>query len=186
MKAPNIEAEMNRDLEVVRECKDYILSEDMWWSTKHSACCETRKKYSIHASSRSLSEKEKEVSVEEVMGFLGKKLVGQFRGEVVSDMTDRGKRRLPGIRVKHRAKMNWIKMYDKAGSVLRVETVINQSETFKVRKQSAKISRLLKRLHIYSLVAKIPPLPPLAVNQKRLGIAQCCCIFERTGFSRVV
>ena len=69
MKAPNIEAEMNRDLEVVRECKDYILSEDMWWSTKHSACCETRKKYSIHASSRSLSEKEKEVSVEEVMGF---------------------------------------------------------------------------------------------------------------------
>jgi hypothetical protein len=50
------------------------------------------------------------------MNFLGKKLVGNFRGEVVSDMTDRCKRRLPGTRVKHRAKMNWIKMYDKAGS----------------------------------------------------------------------
>ncbi|MGB5276175.1 MAG: hypothetical protein WBP02_03265 [Gammaproteobacteria bacterium] len=62
----------------------------------------------------------------EVMNFLGKKLVGNFRGEVVSDMTDRCKRRLPGTRVKHRAKMNWIKMYDKAGSVLRVETVINE------------------------------------------------------------
>ena len=33
--------------------------------------------------------------------------------------------RLPGIRVTHRVKMNWIKMVDKAGSVLRVETVIN-------------------------------------------------------------
>jgi hypothetical protein len=71
----------------------------------------------------------------EVMNFLGKKLVGNFRGEVVSDMTDRCKRRLPGTRVKHRAKMNWIKMYDKAGSVLRVETVINQPDVFKMRKR---------------------------------------------------
>ena len=71
----------------------------------------------------------------EVMNFLGKKLVGQFRGEVVSDMTDRCKQRLPGTRVKHRAKMNWIKMYDKAGSVLRVETVINQPDAFTIRKR---------------------------------------------------
>jgi hypothetical protein len=69
----------------------------------------------------------------EVMGFLGKNLVGNFRGEVVSDMTDRCKRRLRGMRVKHRAKMNWIKMYDKAGSVLRVETAINQPDAFTVR-----------------------------------------------------
>ena len=61
----------------------------------------------------------------EVMNFLGEKLVGQFRGEVVSDITVHFKKRLPGTRIKHRAKMNWIKMYDKAGSVLRVETVIN-------------------------------------------------------------
>lgn len=50
-------------------------------------------------------------------------------------MTARGKRRVPGTRVKHRAKMNWIKMYDKAGSVLRVETVINQPDAFTVRKR---------------------------------------------------
>ncbi|MGH6636493.1 MAG: hypothetical protein ACRED0_10320 [Gammaproteobacteria bacterium] len=31
--------------------------------------------------------------------------------------------------------MHWIKMYDKAGSVLLVETVINQPEAFKVRKR---------------------------------------------------
>ncbi len=77
----------------------------------------------------------------EVMNFLGKKLVGQFRGEVVSDMTDRGKTRWPGTRVKHRAKMNWIKMYDKAGSVLRVETVINRPEAFKVRKRGRRKGR---------------------------------------------
>jgi hypothetical protein len=71
----------------------------------------------------------------EVMSFLGKKLVGQFRGELLSDTTDRCKRRLPGVRIKHRVKMNWIKIYDKAGSVLRVEMVINDPEAFKVRKQ---------------------------------------------------
>ena len=69
------------------------------------------------------------------MSFLGKKLVGQFRGELLSDSTDRCKRRFPGVRIKHRVKMNWIKMYDKAGSVLRVEMVINDPEAFKVRKQ---------------------------------------------------
>jgi hypothetical protein len=71
----------------------------------------------------------------EVMGFLGKKLNGYFRGEQISDLTDRCKQRLPGVRIKHRVKMNWIKMYDKAGSVLRVEMVINGPEEFKVRKR---------------------------------------------------
>jgi hypothetical protein len=65
----------------------------------------------------------------EVLGFLGKQLNGTFRGEQVSDPTDRFKRRLPGL------KMNWIKMHDKAGSVLRVEMVINDPTAFKVREQ---------------------------------------------------
>jgi hypothetical protein len=41
----------------------------------------------------------------------------------MSDMTDRSRYRLSGMRIKHRVKVNWIKMYDKAGSVLRVEMV---------------------------------------------------------------
>jgi hypothetical protein len=45
------------------------------------------------------------------------------------------KGRQPGRRVKHRMKQNWIKMYDKAGLVLRVETVINQPEEFRVRRR---------------------------------------------------
>jgi len=70
------------------------------------------------------------------MSFLGRKLTGSFGGEIISDMKDAGPRtRIPGARIKHRVKENWLKMYDKAGSVLRVEMVINNPEEFKVRKK---------------------------------------------------
>jgi hypothetical protein len=69
----------------------------------------------------------------DVMRFLGRKATaagphGCFQGEVVSDL----KRRAEGTRIKHRLKRNWIKMYDKEGSVLRVETVINDARDMKV------------------------------------------------------
>jgi hypothetical protein len=70
----------------------------------------------------------------DVMRFLGNKAVteqgphGNFAGEVVSDL----KRRVEGMRIKHRLNRNWIKMYDKQGSVLRVETVINDTRDMKV------------------------------------------------------
>ena len=73
-------------------------------------------------------------SASDVMSFLGRKLTGRFQGEVVTDQREvelRGTR-VPGRRVKHRMKFNWIKMYDK-GTVLRVETVINNPEEFRVR-----------------------------------------------------
>jgi hypothetical protein len=80
----------------------------------------------------------------DVMGFLGRKLTGHFLGEIISDMKDGGWRgRIPGARIKHRVKENWLKMYDKDGSVLRVEMVINNPEEFKVRK---KVSRKNKRV----------------------------------------
>ncbi|HJW69193.1 MAG TPA: hypothetical protein VJ829_07545, partial [Candidatus Binatia bacterium] len=46
--------------------------------------------------------------------------------------------RLPGARVKHWMKTNWIKMYDKHGCVLRVETVINDPYEFKVRRRAGR------------------------------------------------
>lgn len=70
----------------------------------------------------------------DVMRFLGSKAVtehgphGNFEGEVVTDL----KRRVEGTRIKHRLHGNWIKMYDKQGSVLRVETVINNTRDMKV------------------------------------------------------
>jgi hypothetical protein len=69
---------------------------------------------------------------EDVMKFLGRKLHPSFQGEIVTDL----KHRVEGARIKHRAKRNWIKMYDKHGRVLRVETVINQPREFKVRRTS--------------------------------------------------
>jgi hypothetical protein len=68
----------------------------------------------------------------DVMRFLGSKVTeqgphGNFLGEVVSDL----KRRPEGMRIKHRLQHNWIKMYDKQGSVLRVETVINDPRGMK-------------------------------------------------------
>jgi len=68
---------------------------------------------------------------QDVMGFLGRKLNGLFKGELVSDLKDRWY----GRRIKHRCKRNWIKMYDKQGIVLRVETVVNQPYEFKVRRK---------------------------------------------------
>jgi hypothetical protein len=69
----------------------------------------------------------------DVMRFLGRRLdtpgerFGRFAAEVVSDL----KQRPEGIRIKHRLGRNWIKMYDKQGSVLRVETVINDPRQMK-------------------------------------------------------
>lgn len=71
----------------------------------------------------------------EVMNFLGRKLRGNFEGEIVSDLSSLVCRRTGGSRIKHRVKENWLKMYDKAGLVLRVETVINNPEEFRVRKR---------------------------------------------------
>ena len=69
-------------------------------------------------------------SAEDVLTFLGRKLHGAFAGEVLNEY----KKRWPGARLKHRMKENWMKMYDKHGSVLRIETVINHPYEFKVRR----------------------------------------------------
>jgi hypothetical protein len=70
------------------------------------------------------------LSAEDVLRFLGRKLTGGFAGEVLNDC----KKRWPGARVKHRMKENWLKMYDKHGRVLRIETVINNPYEFRVRR----------------------------------------------------
>lgn len=68
----------------------------------------------------------------DVLRFLAKSPSSNYRGEVTSDY----KRRIEGVRVKHTAKANSVKMYDKAGNVLRVETTINQPGEFKVRRRA--------------------------------------------------
>ena len=62
------------------------------------------------------------------MRFLGRKPHGRFLGELTTSFKDRAE----GVRVKHWVAGNSIKMYDKAGSVLRVETTIAKTADFKV------------------------------------------------------
>lgn len=70
----------------------------------------------------------------DVLRFLGRKVPAhrtahhKFTGEVVTDL----KQRPEGVRLKHRVNGNSIKLYDKQGSVLRVETTINKPADFKV------------------------------------------------------
>ncbi|MBI4445716.1 MAG: hypothetical protein HY645_07370 [Acidobacteria bacterium] len=64
----------------------------------------------------------------DVMRFLGRKVHGNFKGEIVSDF----KNRPEGVRIKHRVNTNSVKAYDKAGNVLRVETTMNDPYDFKV------------------------------------------------------
>lgn len=71
-------------------------------------------------------------SADDIMRFLGRRLFPQFDGEV---LTLCRKDRCPGTRVKHRMKGNWLKMYDKFGVILRIETVINQPREFHVRRR---------------------------------------------------
>ncbi len=64
----------------------------------------------------------------DVLRFLERKAHGNFTGELTSSF----KNRPEGVRVKHWVKGNSIKMYDKGGSVLRVETTIANPVDFKV------------------------------------------------------
>ena len=64
----------------------------------------------------------------DVMRFLGRKLMPKYRGEVITDY----KKRAEGVRIKHRAGTNSVKIYDKFNIVLRVETTINNPRDFRV------------------------------------------------------
>lgn len=68
---------------------------------------------------------------EDVLRFLGHRPSTGFTREVQSNLH----RRLEGVRIKHWVHENSIKMYDKAGSVVRIETTINNPERFKVRRK---------------------------------------------------
>jgi hypothetical protein len=78
---------------------------------------------------------------EEIMRFLQRRTDRRFAGEASSDL----QRRLEGIRVKHRVEENSIKMYDKQGSVLRIETTINNPRRFRVHRRSICRGKIVKK-----------------------------------------
>lgn len=80
-------------------------------------------------------------SSEDVMRFLGKRLQQSFTGEVSSNL----RRRVEGVRIKHWVAENSIKMYDKASSILRVETTINNPRRFSVWRRGRQGGKLKMR-----------------------------------------
>lgn len=64
----------------------------------------------------------------DVLRFLGRKPHGCFAGEVTSSYRQRPE----GVRLKHSVAGNSVKVYDKQGRVLRIETTINNPRGFKV------------------------------------------------------
>jgi hypothetical protein len=69
---------------------------------------------------------------EDVLRFLGRRINCRHNHEVRTSL----QRRVEGLRIRHWVEENSIKMYDKAGSVLRVETTINNPRRFRVRRRA--------------------------------------------------
>jgi DNA-binding PadR family transcriptional regulator len=102
----------------------------------------------------------KRMDSQEVLRFLGRRTNSRFSGEVTSDIQLRSE----GMRIKHRVEENSIKMYDKQGSVLRIETTINNPRRFKVWRKCRRQGRPKK--------AWIPMRKGLADIRRRVQVCQ--------------
>jgi hypothetical protein len=66
---------------------------------------------------------------------------GERGGRETGERGDRTYGRVEGVRVRHQLGSNKLKMYDKQGLVLRIETVINDPRQFKVRRRPGPAGR---------------------------------------------
>ncbi len=73
-------------------------------------------------------------SAKDVLRFLQKRLTACFNGELHTDL----KTRVEGTRIKHWVDENSIKMYDKQGCVLRIETTINNPRRWRVWRRTTR------------------------------------------------
>ena len=86
----------------------------------------------------------------DVLRFLGHKVPatgrvhGNREGEVLSSL----KHRPEGMRLKHQANGNSVKLYDKQGSVLRVETTLNHPHEFRVYRATERDPQRRKRWRV--------------------------------------
>jgi hypothetical protein len=95
----------------------------------------------------------------DVLRFFGRRITSTFVGEASSNL----RRRHDNLRVKHRVDENSIKMYDKALSVLRIETTINNPHRFKALRLSTRHGQRCRRwLRLRKGVAAIRRLVQIA------------------------
>jgi hypothetical protein len=102
----------------------------------------------------------KQMGSSEAMRFLGRRTNCRFDGEVVSDIRTRPE----GMRIKHRVEENSIKMYDKQGSVLRIETTINNPKRLRVYRP---VKRKGRRVMCWAKMRK-----GVADTQRRAQVSQ--------------
>jgi hypothetical protein len=102
-----------------------------------------------------------------VLRFLGKRVTCRFNGDVRTELQHRPE----GTCLKHWVEENSIKMYDKQGSILRIETTINNPRRFKVRRRvTQKGQPCMACVRLRKSVADIPRLVKIAqaANQRYL------------------
>ena len=103
----------------------------------------------------------------DLLRFLGRRVNSRFSGEAKTDWHGR----IEGTRVKHWVEENSLKMYDKQGMVLRIETTINNPRRFKSRRWGTRQGkRRLAWLPLRKAVADLPRLVEIcrAANQRYL------------------
>jgi hypothetical protein len=92
-------------------------------------------------------------SAKDVLRFLQRRLTVLFKGEARTDL----KTRVEGTRIKHWVDENSIKMYDKQGCVLRIETTINNPRRWRVwRRTTRKGKRCRAWIQMRRGLADIP------------------------------
>jgi hypothetical protein len=124
----------------------------------------------------------------QVMRFLGRSveagIAPRFSGQVISDIAQKPQR-YEGMRIKHAVNRNSLKMYNKAGNVLRVETTLNDMRDLqamrveggkkvwkKMRKgvadmpRRAELSEKANRRYLEALAAAGSPMPLKSLTDK--------------------
>ena len=101
----------------------------------------------------------------DLLRFLGRRVNRLFAGEVTTVYRERAE----GVCVKHWVEENSLKMYDKQGSVLRIETTINNPRRFKVYRWATRHGRRCRAwLRMRKAVTDLPRLVEIAqaANQR--------------------
>lgn len=108
------------------------------------------------------------VKARDVTSFLGRRLTERFEGEIGTNFHTR----VEGTRVKHKLDQASIKMYDKQGIVLRIETTANDVSFFKHRRrvEHRDGSRSMKIAPVRKTIYSLPVLRDLmgAANRRYL------------------
>jgi len=103
----------------------------------------------------------------DIATFLGRKLNGNYQGEIGNRFN---KKRWLGSRLKHQMGPVSIKMYDKFGLILRIETTVNNVTFFKQYRQVDKRdgTSVMKWAPMKKTIYSLPPLQEvlLAANQR--------------------